>query len=280
MSPTTRRQVVVSTAAAMIAPWRVWGAGAPSSAPAVPAGVGTAPASAAVDARWPTQPDALAREMVGASHVRIDRVRELLAKNRSLALASWDWGFGDWETALGAASHVGNREIAELLLANGAPPTIFSATMLGQLDVVKAFIAASPDAHRRPGPHGLTLLHHARAGGEGAKAVRAFLEELGGADPTPVLQPLGDADATALQGLYCFGSGETETIRILPTRTGLAFQRAGTSERNLLHLGGFEFHTPGVPEARIRFERPASGGRFAALTVHDPGLVVRAERVD
>jgi hypothetical protein len=28
-----------------------------------------------------------------------------------LARAAWDWGFGDWETALGAASHMGSRPI-------------------------------------------------------------------------------------------------------------------------------------------------------------------------
>ena len=41
----------------------------------------------------------------------------------ALACATLDWGFGDWETALGAASHVGRPEIAEYLIANGAEPT-------------------------------------------------------------------------------------------------------------------------------------------------------------
>ena len=43
--------------------------------------------------------------------------------------------------------------------------------MLGQLDVVKAFIDASPGVQRIHGPHGITLLAHARAGGEKAKPV-------------------------------------------------------------------------------------------------------------
>jgi len=64
--------------------------------------------------------------------------------------AVWDWGFGDWESALGAASHVGNREIAEYLIAHGARPSLFSATMLGHLDVVKAFIAAQPGVTENP----------------------------------------------------------------------------------------------------------------------------------
>ena len=113
----------------------------------------------------PRQDPALAKETVGVSHRDIKRVRELVERQPALARAAVDWGFGDWETALGAAAHTGRREIAEFLLANGAQPTMFSAAMLGQLDVVKAFVAASPGIQRTPGPHGIPLLAHARAGG-------------------------------------------------------------------------------------------------------------------
>ena len=103
--------------------------------------------------------------MVAVSHGNVARVRELLSNRPALANASWDWGYGDWESALGAASHVGNQEIARLLLAAGARPTIFSAAMLGQVETVRAFVAASPGVQKTRGPHGLTLLSHARAGG-------------------------------------------------------------------------------------------------------------------
>lgn len=82
---------------------------------------------------YPTQEPEMVQEMVVVAHGNVARVKELVARHQTLAKAAWDWGFGDWEDALGAASHVGNREIAELLLANGARPTIFSAAMLGQL---------------------------------------------------------------------------------------------------------------------------------------------------
>jgi len=98
---------------------------------------------------FPTQDPALVREMVAVAHGNVKRVKELVDRQQTLAKATWDWGFGDWESALGAASHVGNREIAEYLIANGARPSIFSATMLGHLDVVKAFIDASPGATSR-----------------------------------------------------------------------------------------------------------------------------------
>jgi hypothetical protein len=51
-------------------------------------------------------------------------------------------------------------------LAHGARPSIFSAAMLGQLAVVRAFTEAAPGVQGTPGPHGITLLAHARAGGD------------------------------------------------------------------------------------------------------------------
>src|SRR5262249_873560 len=70
------------------------------------------PLEAAVPGTFPGTPPELAREMVAVSHGNVKRVRELVEAHPALAKAAWDWGFGDWETALGAASHVGNREIA------------------------------------------------------------------------------------------------------------------------------------------------------------------------
>ena len=83
-------------------------------------------------------------EMVSVAHRDLAKVRALAARHPGLVRAAIDGGFGDWESALGAASHVGNRAIAEFLLANGETPTILSAAMLGQLDLVKSFLTASP----------------------------------------------------------------------------------------------------------------------------------------
>src|SRR5262245_987047 len=98
----------------------------------------------------PQTAPARVREAVVAAHGNVKRIRELVGAHPALARAAYDWGFGDWEDCLGAASHVGNREIAEFLIDKGARPTLFSATMLGQLDAVKAFIAAQPGAQRIP----------------------------------------------------------------------------------------------------------------------------------
>ena len=164
----------------------------------------------AVSATFPTQPADLARQMVGASHRDGAKVRELLALHPTLANASWDWGFGDWEDAIGAASHVGNREIAAILLAHGARPTIFTAAMLGQLDTVKAFIKASPGIEATTGPHGITLLRHAIAGGPTAQPVVDYLKTVPDADKRPDSQPLSPEAMAALAGEYLFGPGADE----------------------------------------------------------------------
>ncbi len=119
--------------------------------------------TASITDGFPSQPPELVREMVLVAHFNLVRVRELVEARPSLAKASWDWGFGDWESALGAASHVGNKPIAEYLISKGARPSLFSATMLGHLEVVKAFITAQPGVQRIRGPHSISLLAHARA---------------------------------------------------------------------------------------------------------------------
>ncbi|MCK6568996.1 MAG: hypothetical protein L6Q45_15045 [Anaerolineales bacterium] len=120
----------------------------------------------------------LVQEFVGNAHGDLNRVKELLAQEPALVNATWDWGGGDFETALGAASHMGRRDIAEFLLNHGARLDIFAATMLGKLEVVKAALAAYPDALNTPGPHGIPLIAHAQAGGDEAKAVLVFLESM------------------------------------------------------------------------------------------------------
>jgi hypothetical protein len=233
-------------------------------------------ASAEVSDVFPTQPPELVKEMVTVAHGKVSRVRELVHARPSLAKAAWDWGFGDWETALGAASHVGNREIAEYLIDHGARPSLFSATMLGQLDVVKAFIAAQPGAQRIPGPHSISLLAHARAGGVQAIPVLHYLESLGDADAPPTA-PLSADEMAALTGTYVFGGGATERIEISLDRDQLSFTRKGAIARGLRHMGDRAFHPVGAAAVRIRFSPTADRGGMT-LRVHDPDVVLVARR--
>ena len=223
---------------------------------------------------FPAHDPALVREFVGAAHGNVAKVKELLQGRPALAKSAWDWGYGDWETALGAASHVGNREIAELLIANGAPVTIFSAAMMGQLGAVQAFVAASSGIHRTKGPHGIPLLAHAQAGK--AADVIKYLESLGGADGAYRNDQVGDEDQAAILGTYTFGMAATERLIVSRNNRGvLVIQRDGAFERNLFHQGGRVFHPTGAEQVRIRF---APGTPSPELRVEDGPLVVVARR--
>ena len=104
--------------------------------------------SAALDA-------ALVQSFVGNAHGDLDAVKTALADEPRLANATWDWGGGDWESALGAAGHMGRRDIAELLLAHGARLDLFVAAMLGELEIVAPMLDAHPEMRDSKGPHGI-----------------------------------------------------------------------------------------------------------------------------
>jgi hypothetical protein len=233
------------------------------------------PIGAPVDPSFPAHHPFAVKEMVGVAHTNLDRVNELLRHQPALAKASWDWGFGDWETALGAASHVGQRAIALTLLDHGAPPTLFSATMLGQLDVVEAWLTAEPDLLHVRGPHSIPLIAHAQAGGDGAAAVLRFLQSRGAQRPN-VNEPLTDDERASLEGEYVFGDRPRDRFVVDTQKNQLGITRVGGSRRNLLHAGKLEFHPIGALEVKIRFER--ADGRVVALGLFDPDLIVTARR--
>ena len=118
------------------------------------------------------------KRFVIAGHFNLEAVKEMLAAEPGLINGAIDWGNGDFETALGGASHMGRRDIAEFLLEHNARMDIFAATMLGKLEIVKAAVAAFPNIVSVPGPHKIPLIAHAEKGGEGAKAVLEFLRPL------------------------------------------------------------------------------------------------------
>jgi hypothetical protein len=226
---------------------------------------------------FPQQDPSLVKEAVTASHGNAARIRELVERQPALARASMDWGFGDWETCIDAAAHVGNRPIADLLLTHGARPTIFSAAMMGQLDAVKALVAARPGIQRTLGPHGITLMAHAKAGGPDAAAVVQYLASLGDADsPTPT-QPLAPADRDALVGQYVYGPGPRDVFIVDVQRDALGIDRPNSpTRRGLGHLGNLVFFPTGVPTAKIAFAK--ENGKVTQLTLADPEVMVTARR--
>lgn len=242
------------------------------------AAVARAQAPASTLGEWfPRQDPALAQEVVGRSHVDITRVRELVERQPALARAAIDWGYGDWETALGAASHTGRREIAEFLLASGAQPTLFSAAMLGQLAVVRAWVETVPGIQKTLGPHAITLLAHARAGGKDAAGVVAYLEGVGGADTRPPTADLTAADRDAVAGHYTFGPGPRDRFEVDVRSDRLGIQRKDGNRSLLFHTGGLVFFPSGVPSVRIAFSR--EGATVTKMTIADPEVLLTARRV-
>jgi hypothetical protein len=227
---------------------------------------------------FPQQDPSLVKDAVGASHGNFARIRELVERQPAIARASIDWGFGDWETCIDAAAHVGNRPIADFLLNHGARPTIFSAAMMGQLDAVKAFVAARPGIQKTLGPHGITLMAHAKAGGPDAAAVVQYLAAVGDADTPTLTQPLAPADRDALAGRYAFGPGPRDFFTVDVQQDRLGIDRPNSpARRGLGHLGNLVFFPVGVPSAKIAFLR--ENGKVTQLTLADPTVMVTAKRV-
>ncbi len=108
------------------------------------------------------------REFVIASHFNLNKVQAMLAERLSLLMVRHQWGENDFEDGLGAASHVGNRSIAEFFLGEGVPLSIFAAAMLGRTSDVAAFIEADATQANAHGAHGIPILFHAALSGDTA----------------------------------------------------------------------------------------------------------------
>lgn len=126
--------------------------------------------------RKPRLGSLLVQDFVIFGHYDLDMVKRLLEKDPAVLNSTVDWGGGDWETALGGASHMGRRDIAEFLIGKGARPDTFTAAMLGHLDVVKSLLTAHPPLIDAKGPHGIPLIAHAKAGKNQAEEVVKYLD--------------------------------------------------------------------------------------------------------
>ncbi len=238
--------------------------------------------------RYPSIDDEIVSSVVGKSHSDLDGVKELVNKRPELARASWDWAFGDWESAIGAASHVGRRDIVQFLMSKGARPTLFTYAMLGAYDIVKATIDFSPGIQKTMGPHGISLLSHAKFGKrmedkisqkerDNLKKTIDFLESLGDADGETYLD-VRPEDQQKYLGDYKYGDGEKDGFSIrLNMRKLLSLGRLGKFGGALYKIGDNKFTYNGAPSITVSFE--VENGVVRSLTVHEPELTLTARKI-
>ncbi len=140
----------------------------------------------------------LVQDFVIFAHMDLPMVKKLLEREPGLLNATIDWGAGDWESALNGAAHMGRHDIVEYLLEKGARIDIFCAAMMGQLDVVRAFLTLQPKLIDAPGPHGFFNLHvHAQLAKDGGKTLD-YLQSIKKVElkPLPFLKKAADPGET------------------------------------------------------------------------------------
>jgi hypothetical protein len=74
------------------------------------------------------------KEFVTAAHNDIQSTLKIVEAKPLILNCSNQWKKGDFETAIGGASHVGRRDIADLLVSKGARLDIFNYAFLGYDD--------------------------------------------------------------------------------------------------------------------------------------------------
>lgn len=198
MKPTHDRRSFLRVSGSLAGGALLLGSGLPLFAQAPTAAPAATPTPAPAR-KPPPRPPAMDPEkvqaIVGQAHRSLEAVIKLVEEYPLLANACWDWGGGDFETALQAAAHTGGRDIAEFLIAHNARPDLYAHGMLGNLDAIKAAFALNPRIYENPGPHGFTLLHCVKTGGEKAKPVYDWMIAQGVPEvmhrPLPLFWPPG-----------------------------------------------------------------------------------------
>lgn len=142
----------------------------------------------------------LIQDFVIFGHMDLPMVKKLLEKEPMLINAMMDWGAGDWESALGGASHMGRHDIVGFLLEKGARIDIFCAAMMGQLEAVRSFLTLQPKLIDSRGPHGFTLHFHAQLAKDGGKTLD-YLQSVKKIElkPNPFLKKPGAPKGTPKQ---------------------------------------------------------------------------------
>lgn len=236
---------------------------------------------------YPNIEPEIVNEVVGKSHFDLDRVRQLVDHRPELAKASWEWRYGDWESAIGAASHVGRRDIVRYLISKGARPTLYTHAMMGALDIVKSYVTFYPGIQRVTGPHGISLLDHAEIGLmrkddltvdeiKRQEAMLDYLVALGDAGG-PEYLPIEDDEKERMLGDYYYGENEDEGFSVtLNMRKMPSLGPIGGFGGGLLKIAENTYTYNGAPSVQVTFE--VDGNVAKSITVKDPDYTIVAFR--
>ncbi|WP_391595160.1 hypothetical protein [Winogradskyella sp.] len=227
-------------------------------------------------------------EVVGKSHFDLERVKALVDKRPELSRAVWEWRFGDFESAIGAASHVGRRDIALYLIEKGARPTLFTFAMLGHIDIVKSAVEVLPGIQKVLGPHGISLLNHAYAGErmkdrmskteiENLAQTIEYLETLGNAGGETYITVSAEEQKKYL-GNYKYGEGDKDGFTVnINMRKLLSMGPIGEFGGALYKIDDQKFVYNGTPSVLITFD--VQDDIVYSMTVTDPEVTVIAKKV-
>jgi hypothetical protein len=137
---------------------------------------------------------------------------------------------------------------------------------------------------RNFGPHGISLLQHAKTGFESgevnktkARQLVDYLQSLGDADGRKYLD-LADAEKTKYLGDYKYGEGKADGFTIkLNMRKLLSLGSLGKSGGSLHRVGENEFTYQGAPSVSIKFL--VQNEKVISLTLDEPGLSLTAAKI-
>lgn len=237
---------------------------------------------------WPNIDPEIVAEVVGKSHFNLERVKELVDARPELARSVWEWRFGDFESAIGAASHVGRRDIVLYLMSKGARPSIFTFAMLGAYETVKSMVTFAPGIQKTMGPHGISLLDHAYYGErmkdkmtakefDGVKRTIDYLESLGNAGGEKYIEESKEEQSKFL-GDYKYGAGEKDGFTIaLNNREKMALGPLAGFGGALYKIKNNLYTYNGAPSVEVSFEM--EGDQVKSLTLTDPTLTITAIKI-
>ena len=241
-----------------------------------------------VPAHYPNIDPEIISEVVGKSHFDLERVKELVDIRPELSRSVWEWRFGDFESAIGAASHVGRRDIALYLMGRGARPTIYTFAMLGAFDIVKSMVEFAPGIQRTSGPHGISLLDHAFAGERMSDKMRDtevdslkqtidYLKSIGDAGGEKYID-VNSEDQKKYLGDYKYGEREYEGVSIkLNMRKLLSLGPIDGFGGSLYKVSENNFTYNGASSVRISFD--IQNDVVQSLKITDPEMVIVAQKV-